>query len=290
MKEKPKSMKIACLIAIGLVFTSLETVAPQELYKESFAEFLPDGLFKTVVLVEKAVQADSGLKYEPRGSGVLVKHDNKYYLVTARHLASKVKPFIVRFHDARDTFQFLHVPLDTICSGAANWAHNDSFDLSCLRLRPDIFSRVWEKPLPIDTFFARSHELRLGTSVFIIGYPSSVVGVDYHVVRNGIIAARPKQGIVLTDSQIYPGTSGGPVFLKAMPNLIAESKNPYMGVRVQFEGRKARLVGIVYEYYSYYEFAKSEKTGRRRVMFEENAGLAKVVTAPAIMQFLGSLQ
>jgi hypothetical protein len=90
-------------------------------------------------------------------------------------------------------------------------------------------------------------------------------------VRSGTLArvrdllARTSK-IFLVDAFVFPGNSGGPVILK--PEAIA------------IEGTKAQiapyLIGIVQAYVPYQDVAVSLQTGRPRVIFEENAGLAAV--------------
>ena len=118
-----------------------------------------------------------------------------------------------------------------------------------------------------------------GDAVFVLGFPLQLVGGErnFVIVRQGIIA-RISDALVgssktfLVDTFIFPGNSGGPVVLKAEIGSI-------MGTKAHND---ALLVGLVSSFQTYQEVAVSQQTGRPRIMFEENAGLANVVPVDQI--------
>ena len=63
-----------------------------------------------------------------------------------------------------------------------------------------------------------------------------------------------------------PGTSGGPVINKPEIISITGTKS----------ANQSNLIGIVKSYIPYQDIAVSKQTGRPRVIFEENSGLATV--------------
>jgi hypothetical protein len=95
---------------------------------------------------------------------------------------------------------------------------------------------------------------------------------NYVIVRQGVIAriAEMLDGISNTfmiDTLVFPGNSGGPVVLK--PEMFAID-----GTKPQ---TNANLIGVVTSYRPYTDIAISPQTGRPRIVFEENSGLAEVL-------------
>ena len=71
----------------------------------------------------------------------------------------------------------------------------------------------------------------------------------------------------MIDAFVFPGNSGGPVVLKPMRFSITGTK-PHLS---------ASLIGLVTQSRNYIDTALSAQTGRPRISFEENAGLADVL-------------
>ncbi len=71
------------------------------------------------------------------------------------------------------------------------------------------------------------------------------------------------------DSLVFPGNSGSPVVLKPVAVHLMDNRFTIGQVN------PALLLGVVFEYVTYSEVAVSTQTGRPRVSFEENSGLAK---------------
>jgi hypothetical protein len=114
-------------------------------------------------------------------------------------------------------------------------------------------------------------EISEGQSVYVLGFPLGLVSErDFVIVRHGTLA-RMRDALsgfsreYLVDTFVFPGNSGGPVIIK--PETT--SKEGY--------ALSPSLIGMVSSYLPYEEAAVSEQTGRRRVVFEENSGLASVI-------------
>ena len=113
-----------------------------------------------------------------------------------------------------------------------------------------------------------------GDDLFVLGFPLGEAGEErnHAIVRQGMIARiqhwlQNKGRTFLIDASVYPGNSGGPVLLK--PELTSVGDTP--------SNSRCLLIGMVSSYLTYSEVAISEQTGRRRMVFEENSGLAQVV-------------
>jgi hypothetical protein len=95
---------------------------------------------------------------------------------------------------------------------------------------------------------------------------------NYVIVRPGAIARvgdliESASTILLIDSHVFPGNSGGPVVLAPQIAALTGTKR----------NNRAYLVGMVKAYIPYTDVAISPQTGRPRITFEENSGLAEVV-------------
>ena len=120
-----------------------------------------------------------------------------------------------------------------------------------------------------------------GDGVFLLGFPLGMVDRvrQYAICRHGSIAriADVKNGHgkeILVDGLVFPGNSGGPVVTKPELASLGDMK-PYSS---------SSLLGIVSSYVPYQETARSDQTGRPRMVFEENSGLTSVVPADLIHQ------
>lgn len=123
-----------------------------------------------------------------------------------------------------------------------------------------------------------------GDPIFVLGFPMNLAGEqrNYVIVRPGAIARvgdliKSAATILLIDSHIFPGNSGGPVVLAPQMTAIAGTKS----------NNRAYLVGMVRAYVPYTDVAISPQTGHPRIVFEENSGLAEVVPIQKLSLFIG---
>jgi len=133
---------------------------------------------------------------------------------------------------------------------------------------------------------SRMRELGIteGDFAYVLGFPMGIMSGKRSTViaRSGSIArvrdalsgASP---IFLVDSFVFPGNSGGPVVSK--PEALA-----IQGTKAQ---SAAYLIGVVQSYVPYQDVAVSLQTGRPRVVFEENSGLAAAHPIDAVEEAIG---
>ena len=122
-----------------------------------------------------------------------------------------------------------------------------------------------------------------GEGCFLLGYPLNIIdmyNLIYPVVRKGSIAEIQSyyngyNACYLIDIDNFPGNSGGPVINKAVPINSDTSSTQNNG---------SKLIGIVKSYIFYRETAASLQTGRHRISFEENSGLAWVEPIDRIIE------
>ena len=208
------------------------------------------------------------------------------FLVTNRHVydgaISRREPIHVRFNQVAGTSAKVYPFALQDDEGRDLWIVHPNDDIDVAVSLINVGSLI---PDEINYSFVESdnHSAKLdesyredineGDGVFVIGFPMGLAGEErnYVIVRQGIVARSQdwQKGIsdtFLIDASIFPGNSGGPVFRR--PELQG------------FTGRQNNqclLIGMVSSYMPYQEFAISEQTGRRRMMFEENWGLGVVV-------------
>lgn len=125
-----------------------------------------------------------------------------------------------------------------------------------------------------------------GDFVYLLGFPMGLIGKErnFPIVRQGIIA-RIRDALsnpdleYLIDAFVFPGNSGGPVFLK--PEVVA--------IQGTNAVNQAYLIGVVKGYVPYREVAVSQQTGQPRIVFEDNSGLAEVIPIDRVDECIQSI-
>lgn len=307
-----RSIPVTLLIAAGLT---------SQLHAQSIGiASLPEHLPKTAVLIEKAntqtqkryvpltglslplnealpsnvnVRVDSNLYinvetdetvYEPRGSGVLLVYSGLVFIATANHVVSPDGDVCFRIPQRIGGPPRHELHSAVVTEVKTDWVRDEQQDIAVSPIR--IFEDKDDvKAIPLATFSASFDEVKVGDDIFVLGFPSSVVFVQdpsVHFVRNGIVASKTRRPEIVIDAFLFPGNSGGPVFWK--PSMGIHFGEGLKGEDIP--GRDSRLVGIVHKTLSYREEAKSPQTGRTRIVFEDNAGLALVTSADALCDLM----
>jgi S1-C subfamily serine protease len=206
------------------------------------------------------------------------------YLVTCKHVLTGQTHIDVRFNSLSGNAAKYPIRL-TGPDSAAILAHPD-VDLAVIRLdagtlEKDGIEFKFFAPTDLATRDTIADEgIAVGDGVFVLGFPIGLAGIE----RNFVVA---KQGIIarlaatqdpkltkeyLIDAMIFPGNSGGPVVTR--PELAAVGQTKAV--------KRSYLLGVVYQFLPYTDVAVSRQTGRPRITFEENSGLASVIPAEYI--------
>jgi hypothetical protein len=126
-------------------------------------------------------------------------------------------------------------------------------------------------------------QIGAGDDAFVLGFPLGLAGStrNYGIARSAMIARLDGDILsehdgYLVDSAVYPGNSGGPVVLR--PTALA--------LRGMTPVVDAHIIGVVSGFLSYHDTAISQQTGRPRIVFEENSGLARVVPMEALRDLI----
>jgi len=207
--------------------------------------------------------------------------DYRVYLVTNRHVLAGLSKAYLRCNPQADK-RAREFDLSLFDEDKPGWfTHPD--DQVDVAVAPINFELLQESGMQVAYFQGDKHSATIdrmntlgvteGDFAYVLGFPMGLVGEQRNavIVRSGTLArvrdllARSSK-IFLVDAFVFPGNSGGPVVLKPEAVTIDGTKPqlvPY-------------LIGMVQAYVPYQDVAVSAQTGRPRVIFEENAGLAAV--------------
>jgi hypothetical protein len=162
--------------------------------------------------------------------------------------------------------------------GAGEWLFSETQDLACRLIG-------WPGPqnpptIPLDTFVEESL-LNVGAPLLILGFPTGLRSTThrYPIARRGMVARHGPEGVTV-EGFIFPGNSGGPVVYVPVLRLGGGLKSPLLN--------REGFVGVVSSYIPYQEIAVSPQTGRTRILFEENSGLANIVTGRLVKELVES--
>jgi len=232
--------------------------------------------------------------FVPTGQQASGQAGHRCYLVTNRHVLQGQRAIVLRFNPNTPANP---VDFDVELNdqlGAVWAAHPDAdvdvaamgFNVSVLQQQGLNFGALAsENSFTLEQM--RDAGVFEGDSVYIVGFPMGLntPAMQYAIVRFGCVARirdayDAKRGPFLVDASVFPGNSGGPVFLR--PEVAALQGTKAIG--------ESKLVGIVHAYVPYIDAAISQQTGRPRVIFEENSGLARVESVDRILEACAAAQ
>lgn len=241
-------------------------------------------------VVALGIETIMGKKWVATGFIVARKNEVEGYntfLVTNRHVLDGFEHLFVRFNivgkiEAKD------FTIDLVVNSAKNYSvhPNPNVDIACTLINPvelsnqlgglsafelENMSLTWQEMMDNDVVE--------GTSVFSLGFPSGLVGIDTKspLCRMGCIA-RNKEKVngegYLVDIQNFPGSSGSPIINKIDINFLDGTKSI----------NKTALIGILAAYIPYKDTLFSRQTGQDMQIIQENSGLAIAYTVDAIKE------
>ncbi len=222
-------------------------------------------------------------KEVPIGTGfVVMSTRNHLILVTAKHVVHDADGKLLvdlayRLNRAGSSSQLLK-DADLVQTGGGSWFVSKQDDVA-VRFLP-IVQGVSIKAIPLDRFI-EEQQVEAGTPLAALGFPMGLRSVDHAmpIARRGMVG-RADSTVVLADLFVFPGNSGGPVLY--VPAFKTGGVS-FGGAEVV---RQEMLIGMVSSFISYREVAVSELTKRPRVVFEENSGLANLVPAWVVRNFI----
>lgn len=258
---------------------------------------IPPIYFNCVVAI--GVKDEKGfLKWTGTGTligrlfGKLSSSENQYhvFIATNKHVLEGQRSVVVRFNPlAAEPAKDFDIPL-LDKSGKRLWTDHPrkNLDVAVIALNSDVlvaeriryhFFQSDQHLMPLAEMAERG--VSEGDFVYVLGFPMGIVDMDrqYVIARSGVIARlrdalEGKSPDFLIDASVFPGNSGGPVVYK--PEIISIEGTPSV--------TKPGLIGIVSSYLTYKDTAVSQQTGKPRVIFEENSGLAVVIPADYVLE------
>lgn len=246
---------------------------------------------KSVVLFERPLENNS---FQPLATGFIIgiaqntepdlsKRIYNIFLLTNRHVFEGNDFISVRFDTNNGNVQRFPIVLKE--NNNIKWlAHSDPrVDLAMISIDTNILTKnninwgfINEEIFAYPENFANIG-IELGDGVFIAGFPMGISGnlQNYAIVRSGSIARLDKELLdndkcFLIDSMIFPGNSGGPVFIK--PELASLDNTKAVN--------QVYLIGVVSGYRPYFENLYSHQSNPPQIagISVNNSGLATVVS------------
>ena len=257
-----------------------------------FNPCLDAGTRETVVFLGDLVLPESPAPPDAKpapsffGTGFLIQVDGIFYVVTAKHvvegfLKKGVDPtrFVIAVN-LRNGQGYLQSVTDLQRAFGVQWVFAPDADIAAhpFAISKDFNVRV----VALDSFLPKEAVGEL-QDVFFVSYHPGLQGDGKitPILRRGMVSLVTDSTIYL-DAFVFPGNSGSPVYTKPSPVTFSQ------GAAVVGDPIGCRLMGLVGAYLPYQEVAVSVQTGRPRVVFEENTGIAAVVPAPVIEAFTKS--
>ncbi|MBZ0207048.1 MAG: serine protease [Flavobacteriales bacterium] len=219
---------------------------------------------------------------------------HKICLVTNKHVALNHHQFCIKFNPTTDQSSKDFI-IDKGSAGKTNYhGHNDpNVDVGVFYINIELVRKqgmkldyIKENHTAFRLEQMRQMEISEGHGVYVLGFPMALLDTDrqYVIVREGCIARirdlyEGRKKDFLCDALVFPGNSGGPLFIKPEVTAVAGTKSNY----------KSGLIGIVKSYIPYQDVAISVQTKRPRITFEENSGLSSVEPVDHIIETIQQL-
>lgn len=213
----------------------------------------------------------------------------RIFLVTNRHVFEGENNLVVRINRREKQPSKVFPLLLRSADGSVHWTtHPGGADIAIVPVSTKTLSKhgielraFQQDRTTVSRDEARDVGISEGDGVFVLGFPLGLAGEErnYAIARHGILARvqdwlHGDSDQFLIDAPVFPGNSGGPVVTK--PEAIS-----IKGTR---SIEKSCLIGIVTGFLPYEDIAVSKQTGKPRVVFQENSGLAVVVPADVIQE------
>ena len=213
----------------------------------------------------------------------MILYERSTFIVTNAHVA-KTPGLSIGINTKDPVNPVIRLAIDTLFSYTKDsWHYSGLYDVAATRF---MVPQDWIDTLDVlsigVSLFISYQNVQEGAEVYTLGFPINIGSISKNhyspVYRGGIVALKEKDNEFLIDANIFPGNSGGPVFLA--PKIYEPDTGDL------YLGNSASFAGIVSRYISYTDYAISAQTNEVRVTFTENAGLARVISSSVILELL----
>jgi hypothetical protein len=225
------------------------------------------------------------------GTGFLVKIQDIYYLITAKHIIRdqdsgvlKDGEMCVFLNAKKNNINFRKIQ-EIKKNFKIDWVFHSNPDV-------DIAIIPWPLDLANDDvkvvpeeLFTKSDRIFELYDIFFLSFQPGIEMTTkiLPVFKTGTVSTINDDRTFYINASAFPGNSGSPVFLKPSPLRFDETN-----VSVGGNSLDGTFIGIVGNYIAYQEVAVSVQTKRPRIVFEENTGLSKVWPVEYIQEILNS--
>lgn len=229
-----------------------------------------------------------------QATGFIVEISNILHLITSKHVIMEnvnnkftgklLDSNMVIFYNLKTNKKYFKSIKEIKEKYKCNWIfhENENVDIAIIpielnQLTDDVVI------IPSDMFLSPSEILET-YDVFFVSYQDGIsIQNRFHpIIRSGMISLINDDSTFFMDAFAFPGNSGSPVFLK--PSIRAYKGAIHLGG----DPLAGKFIGLVGEYVPYRDIAISAQTKQPRVIFEENAGLAKVWSVKYIYEIINS--
>ena len=227
--------------------------------------------------------APKGEEARPVGTGFLISTEGQHVLlITAKHVVFKKDGTLqsglgYRLNETNGPSVLID-DAQLVREGYQGWFASRSSDLACRFIAWRTTTKL--QAIPKDRFLERK-AVDAGAPLLVLGFPLGLRSASQSnpVAKHGVVARSDSDGLI-ADVLVFPGNSGGPVLYVPQLKVGAPLSSPLVNQEM--------LIGMVINYIPYIEPAMSAQSGRPRVVFEENSGLANVVPTDAMVELLES--
>src|SRR5258708_211031 len=240
---------------------------------------LRDQLRHTVVFLGRGV----GETFVGLGTGFLINSEGINCLVTAKHVAFAA-PDLAAYVGRKDGSIERRLLADVKTKWSVEWVAHPAGDVAIIPFPID--DKGDDVRVIQDSLFLPFEEVAELYDVFFVSYQPGLPAEHtlWPVFRSGMVSKKNPDATLLIDGLAFPGRSDSPVFRKP-PACRLNGQQGYTFGPNLLDGR---FVGIVGAYLPYQETAVSPQTGRARIIFEENSGLALVWSVRYLLETLRS--
>ncbi len=224
------------------------------------------------------------------------KKQYRIFVVTKKHVFRNLDRILIRFNPQNNE-KAIDFPISLLKEDKKpKWKGHatPAVDIAVLEINMKVihdhgarfsFIRSDEHVLTLDEM--KETGISEGDGVFALGYPMGILDDDkqYVILRAGAIARirdsyDMNKADYLCDIFVFPGNSGGPVFIKPSANAITGTKL----------NNKSAAIGVVRSYIPYRDMAISQQTKRPRITFEENSGLASIIPMDYVNEVIEAIK
>ena len=246
---------------------------------------------KTVVFIgETRINSEDKPEDIFVATGVLVRIDNIFHLITAKHVIFdsgkkelKDSDLWIAFN-TKDNKIVKRSVKETKERFGVEWIFHEKAEVD-LAIMPTVLDSNNDDLKVVDSkLFLKIEHLYELYDVFFLSFQPGIPTEDVikPVIRSGTISRINRNKTFYIDGSAFPGNSGSPVFLKPSPIRFDKGNISLGGDQLG-----GKFVGIIGEYLPYQEIAISIQTGKPRVIFEENTGLSKVWPIEYLNEIIG---